>query len=430
LAENPALEVPEEDPCQGCDTPRSLCIDCSFRKNAEKDDPDISIHELEMLPVDALGDPDAENDFIANIEAEVSLQDHLRTLLRAVLPDDQYEVGEYLVSNINDTGYLDCKVEEVALELAKTIEDVEAVLAIIQTFEPAGVGARDLQECMRIQLDQLKEDGQGNPIAHAIVRDYWDDMIAKRVGRLARRLKVSQTEILDALAFIKTSLNPYPGNAFRTPWSTKPNDAGSAIRPDVIVRRTVNGFEVDVVTHEQYALTINSHYRTAYSALKSGGTKGYSEDERKHITEFVERADLFIKNLNQRRRTLRLITKAIIEYQQGYLDTGSKMFVRALTRTKVARALKMHESTVSRATANKYVMLPSEEVVPFDFFFDTSTSVKDLIGEMISKEDPRNPLSDQEIADLLQERGLNVARRTVVKYREAQKILSSRQRRR
>jgi RNA polymerase sigma-54 factor len=202
------------------------------------------------------------------------------------------------------------------------------------------------------------------------------------------------------------------------------------IRPDVIIRRTSNGYEIDVVQGEQYLLAINSHYRKAYQELKNGSAKKFSDDEKKHIVEFVERADLFIRNLNQRRRTLRMITRAIAEYQAGYIETGSKSFIRPLTRTKIARSLKMHESTVSRATASKYVQLPSEEIVPFDFFFDGSVSVKDLIGELIAKEDRSNPLSDQAIAEILQEKGLAVARRTVVKYREAQKILSSRQRRR
>lgn len=430
LSENPALEVPEEDPCQGCDTPRSLCIDCSFRKNAETDENDLSVHELEMLPVDVIGDIDTENDFIANIEAEVSLQDHLRTLLRAMLPDAQFAIGEYLLSNLNDAGYLDCEVTEVALELDRSLDEVESVLHIIQTFEPAGVGARDLQECLRIQLDHLEEDGRGNPLALAIVRDYWADMVAKRIARLARRFKVSQKEILDAITFVKQSLNPYPGNGFRNPWNSKPNDPRTNIRPDIIVRRTLSGYEIEVVNHDSFVIAINSNYREAYHALKNGGAKSYSDDEKKHIIEFVERADLFIKNLNQRRRTLRLITKATVEFQQGYVETGSKLFLRPLTRSKVSRAVKMHESTISRATANKYVQLPSEEVVPFDFFFDTSTSVKDVIGEMIANEDPHSPLSDQDIADKLQEQGMNVARRTVVKYREAQKILSSRQRRR
>lgn len=430
LAENPALEVPEEDPCEGCETPRTLCIDCSFHKEAASaNDVDLSPYELE-LPADPSPDPDAEGDFISNIEAAVTLQDHLRELLRTVVPGEHYDIGDYLASNIDDTGYLDCSIAEVAGALGVSEEQVEAVLALIQTFEPSGVGARDLQECLRIQLEHLEEDGQGNPLALAIVRDYWQDMVAKRVGRLARRLRVTQKEVLAALAFIKQSLNPYPGNAFRSPWTSKPNDPSTIVRPDVMVRRTLTGYEIEVVQYEQYLLAINSHYREVYQELKNGKEKDYSDDEKKHIVEFVERADLFIRNLNQRRRTLRMITKAIVEYQQGYLETGSRSFSRPLTRTKIARALKMHESTVSRATANKYVQLPSEEVLPFDFFFDSSVSAKDLIGELIANEDPGSPLSDQAIAQVLRQRGLDVARRTVVKYREAQKILSSRQRRR
>jgi RNA polymerase sigma-54 factor len=430
LAENPALEEPEEDPCEGCEIPKTLCIDCVFHKQkTSSDDVDLSVYELET-PVDFAGDPDTENDFFANIEAEVTLQDHLRTLLRAVVPKQQYEIAEYLLSNIDDSGYLSCSISEVAEALKISEPEVEAVLAIIQTFEPSGVGARDLQECLRLQLEHLEEDGQGNPIALAIVRDYWQDMVARRIGRMARRLKVSQKEVQAALVYIKQCLNPYPGNAFRTPWTSKPNDASSAIRPDVIVRRTPAGYEIEVVQSEQHLLGINSHYKQTYQDMRNGKATKYSDDEKKHVVEFVERADLFIRNLNQRRRTLRMITKAIVEFQQGYLETGSKAFLRPLTRTRIARALKMHESTVSRATANKYVQLPSEEISSFDFFFDGSVSVKDLIGELIASEDTGNPLSDQAIAEILQERGLAVARRTIVKYREAQKILSSRQRRR
>lgn len=429
LMENPALEVPEDDPCEGCDTPKSLCIDCSFNKQkTTSDDVDLSVYELET-PTDFIGDPDNENDFISNIEAAVTLQDHLRTFLRAIVHQAQYEIADYLVANIDDTGYLSCTVEEVSESLGVSVQEVEAVLAFIQTFEPSGVGARDIQECLKIQLEQLEEEGKGNPIALSIVRDSWQDMVARRVGRLARRLKVMQKEVNDALHFIKNSLNPYPGNAFRTPWAGKASDPGSNVRPDVIVRRTLSGYEIEVVQSEQYLLGINAHYRKAYQDLKNGGEKKYSDDEKKHIVEFVERSDLFIRNINQRRRTLRLITKAIVEFQQGYLETGSKSFLRPLTRTKIARTLKLHESTVSRATSNKYVQLPSEEIVPFDFFFDGSVSVKDLIGELIAKEDRTSPLSDQAIAEILQQRGLAVARRTVVKYREAQKILSSRQRR-
>ena len=167
-----------------------------------------------------------------------------------------------------------------------------------------------------------------------------------------------------------------------------------------------------------------------YSEMKNGKSKKYSEQDKKHISEYVERADLFIKNINQRRRTLRTIAKNVVEFQHGFLDTGSKLFLRPMTRVKLAEQINMHESTISRATANKYVQLPSQEVVPFDFFFNQSHSLTDMIMQLIEHEDPASPLSDQELADILTERGIPVARRTVVKYREAQKILSSRQRRR
>ena len=430
LAENPALEVPEDDPCQSCDQPRTLCIDCPFCKQAvSADDIDISIYELEQ-PIDFASDAeDGDSDFIANISNEITLQDHLVSLLRATLPSEQWEIGEYIISNINDSGYLEGSVEEFALDLDRTPEEVEAVLAVIQTFDPPGIGARNLQECLKIQLGRLAEEDHGDAVALAMVTDYWQEMLAGRIGRIARRLKVSTRDVLSAIEFVKKQLNPYPGNGFRPPFQSESDRHGASVRPDVIVRRTSAGYEIEIAGHEQYFLNINNRYRSMYEELKNGKSSRYSKEDRKHIAEFVERADLFIRYINERRRTLRRITKAIVEFQQGYLETGSRGFLRPLTRTKLARTLKIHESTVSRATGSKYVQLPSEEVVPFEFFFDGSVSVKDMIVELIAVEDRASPLSDQQIATILRERGFDVARRTVVKYREAQKILSSRQRR-
>lgn len=430
LAENPALEVPDDDPCDNCDQPKTLCIDCPFYKQAvSAEDVDLSVYELEQ-PLEYANDAadEEEGDFISNIRAEVTLQDHLLATLRAVLPSEQWEIGEYIVSYVGDSGYLETSIEDISLQLNLDLDEVEAVLRVIQTFDPPGVGARDLQECLKIQLERMEEDGQGCPVALAMVTDYWQEMLAGKIGRIARRLKVSAKEVASAIEFIKKQLNPYPGNSFRPPYQ---NEAGhtASVKPDVIVRRTAAGYEIEVVGNDQYVLTINSNYRRMYEEIKNGGSGKYSKEDKKHIVEFVERADLFLKNINQRRRTLRQISKLIVEYQQGYLETGAKSFLRPLTRTKIARTAGMHESTVSRATANKYIQLPSEEVVSFDFFFDSSVSVKDMIGDLIASEDKSSPLSDQQIAQILRERGHNVARRTVVKYREAQKILSSRQRR-
>jgi RNA polymerase sigma-54 factor len=186
---------------------------------------------------------------------------------------------------------------------------------------------------------------------------------------------------------------------------------------------------VDVSGADSFSLCVNPVYREAYAQIKSGQGH-FSEDDRKHITEHVERAEMFIRNINQRRQSLRAITHCIIDNQIGFLETGSRQFLRPLTRTQIARQLDLHESTVSRATANKFLQLPNQDVVSFNLFFNSSLSVKDAIREIITDEDPAHPYSDQQIVTLLLERGIKIQRRTVVKYREDQKILSSTRRRR
>lgn len=429
LAENPALEVPEDDLCENCDQPRGVCINCPFNKQSiSSDDTDLSIYELEQ-PIDFAADADdGDSDFISNIRAEITLQDHLTSILPSLLSKQDLKTGEYIVSNINDSGYLECCVEEIAFELNEDPDNVEKILNTIQMCDPPGIGARDLRECLKIQLIRLEEDDCGNRIALEIVSNYWNEMLAGKLGKIARKLKTSAKDVMAGIDFIKKQLNPYPGNGFRPPYSLDNDNQNSAVKPDVIISRTAAGYDIEIAGNDHYALNINSRYRTMYNELKNGKSNNYNKDDKKHIVEFVDRAEMFVKYINERRRTLRQITKAIVEFQQGYLETGSRAFVRPLTRTKIARSLKMHESTVSRATANKYVQLPSEEVVPFDFFFDGSVSLKDMIVALIASEDKSNPFSDQRIAQILSERGFEIARRTVVKYREAEKILSSRQR--
>ncbi len=429
LAENPALEMPDEDPCENCDRPKTLCIDCPFRKEqVSADDTDLSIYELEQ-PIDFAADAEDEGDFIANLRDQISLKDHLRTACRELIAGDQWDTAEYIIANISDSGYLDGSVEEFSLDLDKDPDQIEAVLRAIQMLDPPGIGARDLRECLKIQLQRLEEDGAGNCVALAIVTDLWQEMLSGKIGRIARRLKVSARDVHAAIDFVRKQLNPYPGNGFRPPFQNELDNRSEAVRPDVIVRKTDAGYQIEIVGHDQHYLHLNTTYRTMYEEIKNGRGKNYSKQDATHIMQFVERADLFVRNINQRRRTLRQISMAIVEFQQGYLETGARAFLRPLTRTKIARKMKMHESTVSRATTNKYIQLPSEEVVSFDFFFDGSVSIKDMMRELIASEDKNKPLSDQQSADILTQRGFNVARRTVVKYREAQNILSSRQRR-
>jgi RNA polymerase sigma-54 factor len=349
--------------------------------------------------------------------------------LRAAVTGSDYVIGEYIINCLDDNGYLDTPVEEIAAELEVEKADVQRVLRVVQSFDPPGVGARDVRECMLIQLRFLREEGQGNPLAERMVRIHFDDVVARRYPKLSRSLGITVEKTKQTLEFIRRQLNPYPSSGFRPPWTVKPVNSKSSVKPDVVIRRTEVGYEVDVVGGEAIALVVTPHYREAYNRIKNANGS-VSREEKQHVTEYVERAELFIKNINQRRKTLRLITRCIIDCQTGFLETGNRLFLRPLTRTRVAEILGMHESTVSRATAKKYVQLPNQEVISFDVFFNPSLSIKTAIEELISSEDPSRPLSDRQIVDMLKEKGIDVARRTVVKYRSAQKLLSSNRRRR
>ena len=438
LAENPALEQEDEEPCFGCELAPLLCKDCQYSKQREQEAP--SGDDDKVIDFDSFSEPDYSFDSSADIEteedpmgflgAEVDLHEHLRNQLAGAASGKLFELADYLINYIDDSGYLRVDLLEVTLELDATDEEIAEAVSMIQSLDPPGVGAMNLKQCMLIQLKALDEDGNGNKIAERIVTEFWDEIRARKFNRIARRIKAKPDQVMKAVEFIQDKLYPYPAAGYRLPWDTKSSDNRGTIRADVIIHRTPLGFEIEVVKNEHISLTINPQYGQIYHEMKNGKAKVYSQQDKKHIQEYVERADLFIKNLNQRRRTLKNITKHIVEQEMGFFETGSKLFLRPLTRVKVANSLGIHESTVSRATANKYVQLPNGEVVSYDFFFAISHSLADSVAQMIANEDPAHPLSDLELAEILTKQGFPVARRTVVKYREARKLLSSRHRKR
>ncbi len=440
IMENPALETLDEVLCDGNCIDPSSCPYCSARKQREveeitsRETPDSGDHETEYETIFGANMTELDEDFdpVSNLEAEMTLQEHLLGLLRAAISGEDYWIGEYLVHSLDDKGWLGDTLENIAADLNVAPEKILAVLEVIQSFDPPGVGARDLRECLLLQLRFLNEEAPQNKVmgwAEAMVEKCWDHVVSSRFPKIARAIGIAQEDVKKACEFIRTHLNPNPAGQYRPPWTYRPTNHKISVRPDVVIRRTELGYEVDVMGSEPFALSITSSYREMYAQIKKG-IGHHTEDTKKHIMEYVERAELFIRNLNQRRHTLRMITKCIIECQMGYLETGSRQFLRPLTRTQVAKLLAIHESTVSRATANKFVQLPNQDVVGYNIFFNSSLSIKDAIEEIIEEEDAGNPLSDQQIADKLKDRGITVARRTIVKYREAQKILSSTRRRR
>ena len=444
LLDNPALEELDDVGCAGdCINP-SLCPYCSQRpKNDDADDGDDHQPEIDTNELDPDYEPffanlnasDEDFDVVGNLEAEMTLREHLTGLMRSALPAQDHRIGEYLINSLDERGWLDGTTETISMELCVAEEEVIRILKMIHTFDPPGIGARSLQECMLLQIRYLCEE-ETSPqlrrmiqIAEKLISEHFDAVSANRYPRIARLLGVTEDELKRVVDFIRTRLNPFPANQFRPPWEFRPASSRISVKPDVIIRRTEAGFEIEALGVEAFALSVSPVYRNMYNEIKTGQGK-HDQDQRKHVMEHVERAELFLKNLQQRRQTLKQITRCIVEFQTGFLETGSRQFLRPLTRTKIARLLNIHESTVSRATANKFIQLPNQEVVSFNLFFNSSLSIKDTIETLIHEENPKHPLSDQQIVALLQERGFSVARRTIVKYRESQKILSSTHRRR
>lgn len=366
---------------------------------------------------------DEATDWVDFASSGTSLWDHLRAQLIPMLPQSLHRVGEYMVECIDERGYLSTPVEEIALEVGCALEHAEWVLAKLQHCEPSGVGASNLQECLLLQLRNPETLEQ--KLARAIVKGYLDDLIARRTMKITRRFRVMPDVVENAFQEILT-LSPYPGEAFSAVRQSK-SIKGMGVTPDLILHRSEAGWTVEVKGVDPNDLILNREYRKRYKELNS--MERPPKDERRHVNHYVQRAEDFIGCIQQRRRTMRRIGEYLISHQPSFVDTGSYEFLRPLTRTKMAEDLGLHESTVSRATMDKFVQLSSGEIVPFDVFFKPALRIQKMIEEILLHENPDNPLSDEAIAKILEEKGVQVARRTVNKYRDRTKLLSSRKRR-
>ncbi|HLI50757.1 MAG TPA: hypothetical protein VKU87_03110, partial [Thermomicrobiaceae bacterium] len=281
----------------------------------------------------------------------------------------------------------------------------------------------DLRECLLLQLRYLSDIGvEIPPYVEQIVSDYLDEFGAHKFGQIAKELSITNEDVEAARDFIREHLNPFPlQNQEARYWKTPLRSP--YVSPDVVVSLRDGELTVDVVDTRHFHLRMNPLYDQISNEIGRSRSRGsYNEDERQHVREYVNRAKLFMSNINQRRDTLNRISRCIVELQEDFLRGGVRE-LRPLTRAIVAQQVGVHESTVSRATANKFVMLPSRRVIPFSDFFTPSLSVKDIIKEMIEREG--EPLTDRGICELLAKQGIRVARRTVAKYRAELGILPS-----
>ena len=391
---------------------------------------------MSSTPPICLPPPSGDGDFdpLMLARAQTTLSEHLLLHLRATSANATEEsVAEYLVNCLDERGYLQVEVDEACAVLRVSCEMVKDGIRRLQDCDPPGIGARDLRECLLLQMECLllqNEAEHYDPVAARLLSECWEELIQRRFGRLARRLGVPPARLDTALHFIRTQLTPHPASGFRQPYDNRADSVSVVVRPDVVISRGAAGFTVDVLGFENMALHINPHYRSLYAQIKDSKSPALAPDHEKHVIAYVERAYLFLKNLQQRRRTIQKIARALCETQQGFLETGQRAFLRPLTRTKLAEIVGMHESTISRALLHKYVQLPSQEVVSFETFFEQGATTKDAVAALIAAEDRDAPLSDQAITEILEKRGTAIARRTVVKYREELRIPASYLRRR
>jgi len=357
---------------------------------------------------------DEEFDPYQRVAAPVSLQEHLLMTLQAQgLSPRDHAIGEHLIGYINDNGYLEATVVQVAQELNAAEEEVEAVLSRLQRFEPVGVGARNVEECLLLQL-RVMEPTELNRLAQRIVETSLLDLAARRFEKVAQALGVRVAEVKEAHEFVKATCYPYPGERYRLEQEEGAVRPSEVARPDFVIRRTDEGFAIELIRQDAFQLRVNTFYEDLRRQMRRASS-GYSDESREHVRDYVSRAKLFIEAVQRRNWTMGNIVQAIVRAQWEYLERGDA-HLKPLTKAMVAAELGISESTVSRALDGKFVQLPNGRVVSFDLFFDQSLPIKDRIREIITAE--TRPLTDEEIARILLREGTKIARRTVTKYRE------------
>jgi RNA polymerase sigma-54 factor len=353
-----------------------------------------------------------------SLVAGTSLQEVLLEQMReSHLAQDQWPIGEMIIGNVDDYGYLKTPAEELAATTGLQAEKILEVLKVIQTFDPSGVGARSLQECLMIQLQR---SGQEDTVEYRIVRDFMEALGKRRIPEIARGLGCEVAEVQEALARI-ARLEPRPGRAFLP-------DNDQYVLPEVFVHKSADGFNVTTNNEHIPHLRISNTYKD----LMSQGSN--SSEVRNYIREKIRAGKFLIKSLHQRQQTILNIAREIVNRQREFMEKGVA-FLKPLTMVQVAEVVGVHETTVSRAVSGKYMETP-QGTYEMKFFFTagiqtasgdglSNTSVKDMISEIFKKEDPTKPLSDQEVVKMLKEKGIVIARRTVAKYRTELNILPS-----
>lgn len=422
LDENPALEMDEFTVCQRCNTPLQFgfCTRCAGNEPFATETPSFDIDSSESS-----WHADDELDALSFISVPLTLPEQLLAQLRLAIDARDYEIALYLVGNLDEHGYLNITIDEIAQALQVEQQRVAAILEELQHLEPAGIGARNVTECLLLQLERLAEQGvMAPPATRAIIQQYWEELGHHQFEHIRAALKIQREEVEDTFLFIRSNLHPYPAHHHYAQVSDPSSSSTPAI-PSVLIHKSataVCGYEVEVIESQRFFLRINPLYQD----MRRNTAMALSPGELEHVTHFLERSRLFLSQLRRRQILLQKVSSYLVEYQRDFLDRGT-LALRPLTQKTVAEILGVHVSTISRAIASKFAQLPSQEILPLSRFFSAELRVQELIHQLIANETA--PLSDERIArHLKQEYGITLSRQMVANYRTELRLPAARQR--
>lgn len=368
-------------------------------------------------------DAEKRQHFFDSLVSETSLQEHLMRQAEMVdLSKTERAAIEYLIGSLDDRGFLTSSTSDIALIANLPLRDVQRACEVIKTLDPPGIGCRDLQDCL---LTQLRLQNKGDSLAARIIRDHFELLMRRRIPNIARKAGTTIDDVEAALEIIAT-LDPAPGRRFS-------EDTNQVIEPDVTVFKEGDIWRIVLNSDYIPRLRINHLYK---EMMATGNVRG---KDREYIREKIRSGKFLINSIEQRQQTIERITERILDYQKPFFEAGIAK-LRPLTMNQIAQEVGIHETTVSRAIANKFIETP-HGIFEFKYFFTpgyqgnngtavSNTSVKDRIAQLIETENTAKPYSDQDIVRMLAEEDVKIARRTVAKYREELGILPTSLRRR
>lgn len=386
------------------------------------EDVDIESHEAPLLDDDwepsTLLDHEDDDPFRA-VARPPTLPEHLTSQFRTLYPPADWLVGLDIIESLEPDGYFRDDILDAAGRHNLSVPEFEEFLVKVQTLEPAGVAARDLRECLLLQARRHPAAPPG--LVHMLAEEVFPLFVKRDIESLHAAIGTPGDEIRSALEWVPAHLLPYPSDGYRPDFSRLAPRQRPREQPDVILSVHEGEIHVECPGLARIRLGVDAWYQMLYGRIRRVRGAQLASDER-HVVEHVDRARLIAHAVDLRGQTLYRIADLVAQNQRDLVRRGPR-FAKAYTQKEVAQEIGLHESTVCRAVQNKLVQLPEGETVTFDYFFDAALPARELVAEIIGRENPTRPLSDSQVAEEMARHGIKIARRTVAKYRDHLKIL-------